>query len=106
MYAMKWAVMEWLYVFLNVRNSPVSFAAPTSPFPADTITTRFTCEMGAATSAATFGNVSSIMSRIAASLYSRKASAFLINCSDSALAFDSMANDSASPFSLNVWQSS
>uniref|UniRef100_A0A6B0UTG4 Secreted protein n=1 Tax=Ixodes ricinus TaxID=34613 RepID=A0A6B0UTG4_IXORI len=79
-------------------TSPVSFPAPTSPLPEDTMTTRLHCDMGAATSAATLGRVSSIMSRMAASLYSRKASAFLISCSASARALLSIAKASASPF--------
>lgn len=45
----------------------------------------------------TLGNVSSNMSTIAASRYSLQASAFLANCSDSALALAFIAKASASP---------
>lgn len=47
--------------------------------------------------AVTFGNVSSNMSTMAASRYSRQASAFFDSCSASALALALMANASASP---------
>lgn len=45
----------------------------------------------------TFGNVSSNMSTMAASRYSRHASAFFDICSASALALTEIANASASP---------
>lgn len=45
----------------------------------------------------TFGNVSNNISTIAASRYSRQASAFLAICSASAFAFAEIANASASP---------
>lgn len=45
----------------------------------------------------TLGNVSNSMSTMAASRYSLQASAFLANCSDSAVALALIANASASP---------
>lgn len=62
---------------------------------------KFISEIHGMIVALTFGSVSSIMSRIAASLYSRNASAFLMSCSASARALLSMANASASPFSCS-----
>lgn len=48
----------------------------------------------------TFGNVSNSISTIAASRYSRQASAFFANCSASAFDLAAMANASASPRTL------
>ena len=89
------------------RTSPVNLPAPISPSPLLTIVIFLVWDRGAATSAATwrilvelqderwmlftFGKVWSIMSIMAASLYSFQASAFLAICSASALALHSIA---------------
>merc|ERR1719350_1176444 len=62
-------------LFMISRTSDVILLAPIGPSPVDTMVIFFAWEMGPVTSAATWGSTFSIMSIMAASLYSLNASA-------------------------------